>query len=57
METEYEILKRENMKLKAENDQLKQHMYLPKIVNNVFDYFMWVNKNISSTIEQFGEKK
>lgn len=53
MEYELEILKNENLRLKKENDRLKDYIYLPKIVNNIFDYFIWVNKNISNTIEYF----
>ena len=52
MNTELEYLKQENAKLKMENELLKKHMYFPKIMNNIFDYFIWINKNISETIEQ-----
>lgn len=47
----------ENMKLKEENEKLKNAFFVPKLVNNVFDYFIWINKNISISLEQFGEKK
>jgi len=58
MDNELEIQKlvKENQKLKEENEKLKNSLYVPKIVNNVFDYFIWANKNISNTIEYFEGK-
>jgi hypothetical protein len=56
MDPNYEMLRRDYERLKQENDRLKEHIYLPKIVNNVFDYFIWINKNISETIEQLEKK-
>lgn len=47
----------ENLKLKEENEKLKNALYIPKIVNNIFDHFFWINKNISDTIEYFEGKK
>jgi hypothetical protein len=47
----------ENAKLKEENEKLKNAFFVPKIVNNVFDYFIWINRNISIAIEHFEEKK
>jgi hypothetical protein len=47
----------ENLKLKEENEKLKNALYVPKIVNNIFDHFIWINKNISDTIEYFEGKK
>lgn len=47
----------ENFKLKEENEKLKNALYVPKIVNNIFDYFIWINTNISDTIESFERKK
>lgn len=52
-----ENLLQENLKLKEENEKLKNSLYIPKIVNNVFDYFIWLNISISNTLEQFEEKK
>lgn len=49
-------LLKENIQLKEENEKLKNALYVPKLVNNVFDYFLWFNKSISKTIEQFEEK-
>ena len=57
MHSEIEHLIKENLKLKEENEKLKNYFLIPKIVNNVFDYFIWLNLNISYTIEQFDEKK
>lgn len=47
----------ENLKLKEENEKLKNALYVPKIVNNIFHHFIWINKNISDTIEYFEGKK
>ena len=47
----------ENLKLREENEKLKNALYVPKIVNNIFDHFIWINKNISDTIEYFEGKK
>ena len=47
----------ENLKLKEENEKLKNALYVPKIVNNIFEHFIWINKNISDTIESFEGKK
>ena len=52
-----ENILKENLKLKEENERLKNAFFIPKIVNNVFDYFIWFNLNISNTIETFEEKK
>ena len=55
--TEIEKLIQENLKLKEENERLKNAFFIPKIVNNVFDYFIWLNLHISDAIDQFDEKK
>jgi len=57
LKEEKEKLKEEKEKLKEENEKLKNALYVPKIVNNVFDYFILVNKNVSNTIEYFEGKK
>lgn len=51
--TQLHQLLKENEHLREENDKLKNALYVPKIVNNVFDYFMWVNKSIADTISSF----
>ena len=55
--TEIEKLIQENLKLKEENERLKNAFFIPKIVNNVFDYFIWLNLHISDAIDQCDEKK
>ena len=52
-----EYLLNENSKLKEENERLKNKFFIPKIVNNIFDYFILLNVNLSNIIEQFDEKK
>ena len=55
--SELEKLIKENLKLKEENEKLKNSFLIPKFVNNVFDYFIWLNLNISNALEDFDEKK
>ena len=51
--TQLRQLLKENEQLREENDKLKNALYVPKAVNHVFDYFMWVNKSIADTISSF----
>ena len=55
--TQLHKLLEENEHLREENDKLKNALYVPKIVNNVFDCFMWVNKSIADTISSFDTDK
>jgi regulator of replication initiation timing len=55
-ELEIRQLVQENTVLKEQNEKLKNALYIPKIVNTIFDYFMFVNKNISTTIESLDSK-
>ena len=54
---EIEDIVKEDQYLKEENERLKNAFFIPKIVNNVFDYFIWFNLHISNTIENFEEKQ